>query len=60
MDESLDGAGSFPPWDCFQDTKHQVWTPTTSIVPIRSKRAPDTVQPDPLFRRGPKAHMAAW
>ena len=36
-----------------------MWTPTTSTVPIRSKRAPETVQPDPLFRRGPKAHVGA-
>lgn len=30
----------------------RMWTPTTSAVPIRSKRAPETVWPDPAIQTG--------
>lgn len=36
----------------FQNTKHQSCIPTTSTLPIRSKRGSKTYQPDLLFRWG--------
>ena len=49
----LDGSWFLPSLGLgFRNTKHQSCTPTTSTLPIRSKRGSKTFQPDQLFRWG--------